>query len=430
MAPRDEGLVVQRAIRIRATPERVLNAFFNPDDLAKWWEVSRSVTLARPLGPFAVEWPATDFTDEVLGKLGGTLHGVVMDVSPGVSFFVADLYYQPPNGHTIGPMALNVQARPLDAGDSTELAVRLSADDEGPLSQRYFAIMGNGWDRALEALQVHLEWARGAAAACRADVVIIGGGVVGSSVGWHLREHGFTGRIVVVERDRSYFRASSFLAMGGIRQQFCTAVTVQMVQHSVAFWKKFDQRMGTPRARPRAWFRQRGYLFLADAATAPALMRRYELERRAGARVRMLAPDEIRELVPDAWLDDIIFGMLGPEDGYANPREVLSGFQRAAEAAGVEYLEANVASLTLDGSRVTGVVLEDGTSIAAGVVVNAAGAWAGHIAAHGRADRAGVADAADAVPLHAAQAMAASLPDADRSGRRALAPRRPGGTGR
>ena len=92
------------------------------------------------------------------------------------------------------------------------------------------------------------------------DVVIIGGGVVGSSVGWHLREHGFTGRIVVVERDRSYFRASSFLAMGGIRQQFCTAVTVQMVQHSVAFWKKFDQRMGTPRARPRAWFRQRGYL--------------------------------------------------------------------------------------------------------------------------------------------------------------------------
>ena len=90
MAPRDEGLVVQRAIRIRATPERVLNAFFDPDDLATWWEVSRSVTLARPLGPYAVEWPATDFTDEVLGKLGGTLHGMVMDVTPGASFFVAD----------------------------------------------------------------------------------------------------------------------------------------------------------------------------------------------------------------------------------------------------------------------------------------------------------------------------------------------------
>jgi hypothetical protein len=55
-------------------------------------------------------------------------------------------------------MALNVEARPLEQGRSTELAVRLSGDDEGPLSQRYFAIMGTGWDRALEALQVHLEW--------------------------------------------------------------------------------------------------------------------------------------------------------------------------------------------------------------------------------------------------------------------------------
>jgi uncharacterized protein YndB with AHSA1/START domain len=156
--PRDEGLVIQRAIRIRSAPEKVLEAFFDPVALTKWWEVTRSVTLARPLGPFAVEWPATDFNDEVLGKLGGTLHGVVMDVRPGVSFFVADLYYQPPNGHTIGPMALNVEARSLEAGRATELAVRLSADDEGPLSQRYFALMGNGWDRALQALQLHLEW--------------------------------------------------------------------------------------------------------------------------------------------------------------------------------------------------------------------------------------------------------------------------------
>src|ERR671911_304349 len=158
MAPPDEGLVIQRAIRIRSSPEKVLNAFFDPDALSKWWEVTRSVTLARPLGPFAVEWPPTDFTDEVLGKLGGTLHGTVMDVRPGVSFFVADVYYQPPNGHTIGPMALNVEARPLDGGRSTELAVQLSADDQGPLSQRYFALMGDGWERALAGLQVHLEW--------------------------------------------------------------------------------------------------------------------------------------------------------------------------------------------------------------------------------------------------------------------------------
>ena len=90
----------------------------------------------------------------------------------------------------------------------------------------------------------------------RADVVIVGGSVVGSSAAWHLREDGFTGRIVVVERDPTYRRASAFLAMGGIRQQFCTPVTVQMVQYSVGLWKEFDQRFAvavdTRRARGSA----------------------------------------------------------------------------------------------------------------------------------------------------------------------------------
>jgi len=213
-----------------------------------------------------------------------------------------------------------------------------------------------------------------------ADVLVIGGGVVGSSIAWHLREHGFTGRIIVVERDRSYRRASSFLAMGGIRQQFCTAVTVRMVQHSVGFWKQFDARMGTPEVPPRAWFRQRGYLFLADASTAPALMQRYEQERRAGAVVQMLAPDDIARIVPDAWLDDIVFGVLGPDDGYANPREVLSGFHRAAAAAHVDYVEGDVTAIAVEGGRVTGVTLASGGRVDAGTVVNAAGAWAGEVA--------------------------------------------------
>jgi glycine/D-amino acid oxidase-like deaminating enzyme len=213
-----------------------------------------------------------------------------------------------------------------------------------------------------------------------ADVVIIGGGVVGSSIAWHLRQDGVSGRIVVIERDRSYARASSFLAMGGIRQQFCTAVTVRMVQHSVGFWKQFDARMGTAAARPRAWFRQRGYLFLANAATALALMTRFELERRAGASVQLLTPDDVRRLVPDAWLDDIVFGVLGADDGYANPQEVLSGFHRAAAAEGVSFIEDAVVGIAVAGGHVTGLETAGGMRIAAPVVVNAAGAWAGAVA--------------------------------------------------
>jgi len=172
------------------------------------------------------------------------------------------------------------------------------------------------------------------------DVIIVGGGVIGSSAAWHLREEGFTGRIVVVERDPAYRRASAALAMGGIRQQFCTAVTVEMVRFSVRLWKDFDRRMAVPEHTPRAWFRQRGYLFLADAASAGKLMARYEAERRAGANVEMLAPDAIRALAPDLALDDIVFGVFGAEDGYANPREVLFGFDAAGWKAEFEGIGA------------------------------------------------------------------------------------------
>ena len=213
-----------------------------------------------------------------------------------------------------------------------------------------------------------------------ADVVIVGGSVVGSSAAWHLRDEGFTGRIVVVERDPSYVNASAHRAMGGIRQQFCTPVTVQMVQYSVGVWKEFDQRMAVDGHAPRAWFRQRGYLFLADSATASTLMKRYELERRAGARVQMLSRDDIRALVPDLTLDDIVFGLLGPDDGYAAPREVLQGFRRAAAAHDVEFVHDEVIAIEVDRERVGGVRLAGGGSLSSPIVVNAAGPWAGHLA--------------------------------------------------
>ncbi len=214
-----------------------------------------------------------------------------------------------------------------------------------------------------------------------ADVVIVGGSVVGCSAAWHLRADGFNGRIVVVEQDPTYRRASAFLAMGGIRQQFCTPVTVQMVQYSVRLWKEFDQRFRSAGHTPHAWFRQRGYLFLGTSATSTALMRRYQLELRAGARVQLVSRDDISILVPDLEVDDVIFGVLGPDDGYASPREVLFGFRHAAEQAGAEFVSATVAEILTAAGLVRGVRLAGGDTIAAPVVVNAAGAWGGQLAA-------------------------------------------------
>lgn len=215
----------------------------------------------------------------------------------------------------------------------------------------------------------------------RADVVIVGGGVVGCSAAWHLRQDGFTGRILVIERDPTYQRASSFLAMGGIRQQFCTPATVAMVRFSVELWKKFDTTLGTPRQRPRAWFRQRGYLFLANGTNSTALTKRFNEEKAAGAVVRMVAVDELQAMLPGTMLDDILFGVLGSEDGYANPREVLAGFRAGAELAGAEFLVDNVTGIDRRQGAVTGVTLTGGTRVTAPIVVNAGGPWAGRLAA-------------------------------------------------
>ena len=213
-----------------------------------------------------------------------------------------------------------------------------------------------------------------------ADVVIVGGGVVGSSIGYHLRQDGFTGRIAVVERDDTYARASSNLAMGGIRQQFGSAVNIRLAQYSIEFYRDFDARMSMGGYVARAWFRQRGYLFLVDAPNAGRFERRFEILSRRGARVRRLDVGEIRSMLPDLFTDDLVFGLIGTDDGYANPQEVLRGFRAGAQAAGVEYVRAEVREIARRNGRVTGVVLEGGTRIDAPVVVNAGGPYAARVA--------------------------------------------------
>ncbi|MBI1799540.1 MAG: FAD-binding oxidoreductase [Candidatus Eisenbacteria bacterium] len=216
-----------------------------------------------------------------------------------------------------------------------------------------------------------------------AGAVIIGGGVVGSSIAFHLLEDGFKGGVLVVERDPTYARASSRLAMGGIRQQFGTAVNIALVQRSIPFWRSFDERMGGAGDRPRSNFRQRGYLFLVKHDQVPDFERRLKHQQQLGVRVERLGVAEVSRRLPDLALEDIAFGVFGPDDGYANPREVLRGFRAGAERAGASFVEDEVVGITRLGAsgrrRVTGVRLRGGESIDSPVIVNAAGAWAARI---------------------------------------------------
>ena len=152
-----EGLQVEFAVIVQATPERVLDAFFDADDLAAWWQVSRSVTVPRPLGTYSVEWTTTEFRDEILGRLGGAFHGTVMEYRRGAELFIADAYWSPPDGDPIGPMALEVSCTPQGGAHITHLVVRQRGDDDGLRWQRYFEVVAGGWQRALAELKQYLD---------------------------------------------------------------------------------------------------------------------------------------------------------------------------------------------------------------------------------------------------------------------------------
>jgi uncharacterized protein YndB with AHSA1/START domain len=144
---------VTRTQLILAPPARVMAAFFDDADLKKWWGVTRSLTVPRPLGMYAIEWATTEFKDDVLGRLGGAFHGTIIDHRPNAAFFLAEAFWQPPDGDPIGPMALEVQARPHGNGRQTMLTVRQSGEGEGPRWERYFQIVDRGWEGALTELK-------------------------------------------------------------------------------------------------------------------------------------------------------------------------------------------------------------------------------------------------------------------------------------
>jgi FAD-dependent oxidoreductase domain-containing protein 1 len=164
------------------------------------------------------------------------------------------------------------------------------------------------------------------------DIVIIGGGVVGSSVAFNLLQDGFKGRVTVMERDSTYQFASSALAFGGVRQQFMSGINIRMVQYSL------KAIVGLP----ECGFCQRGYLFLGDDSNWEKLQRRHETQKSLGAECELLSVDEIRTRIPELRCDDLRGGLFGPKDGYVDPRATLRAFRNKAEQLGATYVSGEV----------------------------------------------------------------------------------------
>jgi len=144
-----------QTLTIAAPAASVLEAFFDADALAGWWQARRSLCTPRMLGCYAVEWASPGSRDELLGPLGGVFHGTIVDFIPGREVLVADAYWLPTVGDPIGPMALEIRCTGGETG--TVLSLRQSGWDNDPRWTRYYEILERSLPTSLGELKRYLE---------------------------------------------------------------------------------------------------------------------------------------------------------------------------------------------------------------------------------------------------------------------------------
>ena len=214
----------------------------------------------------------------------------------------------------------------------------------------------------------------------RYDVVIVGGAVIGSSIAYFLtHDLAFGGTVAVIERDPTYARAATTLSAGSIRQQFSTPENIRMSRFALSFFRELETRFG---AGTDIGFRPGGYLLLAPSSGRAALAANCALQGAEGADVALLEPDELKQKFPWLRTDDLGAGTLGRSgEGWFDAYSLLALLRRAARASGVDFIAGTVSGIERGRNRVEAVRLADGSRIACGVLVNAAGPQAGDVAA-------------------------------------------------
>ncbi len=210
-----------------------------------------------------------------------------------------------------------------------------------------------------------------------AEVVIIGGGIVGSSIAWHLTEAGCR-NVLIVERESHQGKGSTGKSMGGVRAQFATPVNIQMSLYSIPFYASFEERLGLP-----SEYRPQGYLFVATKPSHLDYLRtNQQLQKSLGlAQALMLTRADIVAIVPQLRSDDVLGGSFCPTDGFVDPYSAMVGFTtRACENGATLWRSTEVTGIAHDGSKISGVETTRGP-VSTLVVVNAAGPWAAQTAA-------------------------------------------------
>jgi sarcosine oxidase, subunit beta len=203
-----------------------------------------------------------------------------------------------------------------------------------------------------------------------AECVIIGGGVVGCSLAYHLARSGMSPLLL----ERGDFGAGSTArGAGGVRQQFTTEVNVRVGMLSRQLLERFGEEVGAT-----ADLREIGYLFVAtDSEQMAQFERNVAMQHSVGLHdVRVVSRDDIAGLVPELNVTDVVGGTFCPSDGIAGPNEVTAGYVAAARRCGAQVFESvNVEAIEREGDRVTAVTANR-ERIATAMVVNCAGPFA------------------------------------------------------
>src|SRR3984885_8924753 len=209
-----------------------------------------------------------------------------------------------------------------------------------------------------------------------AKIVIIGGGVIGSSIAYYLALAGHAADVVVIEPDPSYEFAATPRATGGIRQLFTVPENIRMAQYGHEIYGRFETLMAGGGDKAPIDFQREGYLWLGSGrADIEALIANWRVQTAHDARVELLDRKGVKHRFPSMRVDDIDIAAYSPDDGYLDPYSVLMGFRRKAVSLGIRYLKDRVVDFEVSGKRVSAVKLESGERLAARNIRKDANCW-------------------------------------------------------
>jgi len=211
------------------------------------------------------------------------------------------------------------------------------------------------------------------------DVVIVGGATTGSSIAWHLSTNpDFKGSVLVVERDPSLEYSATKASNNCMRQQFATAINVQIAQYAADFVKRFGAEFPPdPRNVPfTPSIRNFGYLYLSDSEKFTDVLKKdQELQASLGAGTKIISEKAIKDKYPFLYTDDLDSASLNlVDEGAFNAWGMVQWLRSTARDNGVEYITNEVIGAELEGGKkVKGIKLKTGEEITVDTLVNAAG---------------------------------------------------------